>query len=91
MIGIFRDISERKKMEQRVRESERLASIGRLAAAIAHEIRNPLSAIKMNIQIVSRNLKLREFDKRRLEIATGEIKRLERIVEDVLNFPDLFK
>jgi signal transduction histidine kinase len=86
MIGIFRDISERKKMEQRMRESERLASIGQLAAAIAHEIRNPLSAIKMNIQILSRNLKLREFDKRRLEIATGEIKRLERIVEDVLDF-----
>jgi len=86
MIGIFRDISERKKMEQRMRESERLASIGQLAAAIAHEIRNPLSAIKMNIQIFSRNLKLREFDKRRLEIAAGEIKRLERIVEDVLDF-----
>jgi len=86
MIGIFRDISERKKMEQRVRESERLASIGQLAAAIAHEIRNPLSAIKMNIQILSRNLNLREFDKRRLEIADGEIKRLERIVGDVLDF-----
>ncbi|MCX8012395.1 MAG: PAS domain S-box protein, partial [Desulfobacterota bacterium] len=86
MIGIFRDISERKKMEQRVRESERLASIGQLAATIAHEIRNPLSAIKMNIQILSRNLKLQDLDERRFEIAAGEIIRLERIVKEVLDF-----
>lgn len=86
MIGIIRDISERKRMEQRVRESERLASIGQLAAAIAHEIRNPLSAIKMNVQILEKNLRLEGFNKRRLEIAAGEIARLERLVEDVLDF-----
>lgn len=86
MIGIFRDISERKKMEERVRESERLAAIGQLAATIAHEIRNPLSAIKMNIQILSRNLELRDLDRRRFEIAAGEIIRLEKIVKEVLDF-----
>jgi PAS domain S-box-containing protein len=86
MIGVVRDISERKRMEQKVRESERLASIGQLAAAIAHEIRNPLSAIKMNVQILANSLKLQGFNKRRLEIAADEIKRLERIVEDVLDF-----
>jgi PAS domain S-box-containing protein len=86
MIGITRDISERKRMEQRVRESERLASIGQLAAAIAHEIRNPLSAIKMNVQILEKNLALEGFNKRRLEIAAGEINRLDRVVEDVLDF-----
>ncbi len=86
IVGICRDISERKKMEQKILENERLASIGQLVTAIAHEIRNPLSAIKMNIQILSKNLNLQGFNKRRLEIATDEIKRLDRIVEDVLDF-----
>jgi len=85
-IGILRDISERKKMEQKIQDSQRLASIGQLAAAIAHEIRNPLSAIKMNIQILSKGIKLKGFNKRRLEIAADEINRLDRIIEDVLDF-----
>jgi signal transduction histidine kinase len=86
MIGILSDISERKKMEQKIFENERLASVGQLAATIAHEIRNPLSSIKMNIQILSKHLKLQGFNKRRLEIAADEIKRLNQIVEDVLDF-----
>ncbi|MBN2467458.1 MAG: PAS domain S-box protein, partial [Deltaproteobacteria bacterium] len=86
LVGIMRDISERRKMEQKILDSQRLASIGELAAAIAHEIRNPLSAIKMNIQILSKGIKLEGFDKRRLEIAADEINRLDRIVEDVVDF-----
>ncbi|HSB07475.1 MAG TPA: PAS domain S-box protein, partial [Thermodesulfobacteriota bacterium] len=86
MIGILSDISERKKMEQKILENERLASVGQLATTIAHEIRNPLSSIKMNIQILSKHLKLQGFNKRRLEIAADEIKRLNQIVEDVLDF-----
>ena len=86
MIGILSDISERKKMEQKILENERLASVGQLAATIAHEIRNPLSSIKMNIQILSKHLNLQGFNKRRLEIAADEIKRLNQIVEDVLDF-----
>ena len=86
MIGIMSDISERKKMEQKILENERLASVGQFAGTIAHEIRNPLSSIKMNIQILSKDLKLQGFNKRRLEIASDEIKRLNQIVEDVLDF-----
>ena len=72
--------------QRKVMESKRLATIGQLSANIAHEIRNPLSAIKTNIQLLSKNLKLQGFDKRRLEIATGEIRRLEHILEDTLDF-----
>ena len=77
---------EIKESEQKVMESKRLAAIGQLSANIAHEIRNPLSAIKTNIQILSKNLNLQGFDKRRLEIASGEILRLDRILEDTLDF-----
>ncbi|MEW6139336.1 MAG: ATP-binding protein [Thermodesulfobacteriota bacterium] len=86
IIGMFRDISERKRLEQRVLQHERLASIGQLASTIAHEIRNPLSAIKINIQILSKTLSLQGFDKERLEIAETEIKRLDRFVQDLLHF-----
>ena len=75
-----------RKSERKVMESRRMAAIGELSANIAHEIRNPLSAIKTNIQILSRNLNLQGFDKRRLEIASGEILRLDRILEDTLDF-----
>lgn len=86
MIGILSDISIRKKMEQELLENYRLASIGQLAADIAHEIRNPLSAIKTNIQVLSKSLKLQGFNKRRLEIASDEIMRLDRILADVMDF-----
>ncbi len=86
MIGILSDISERKKMEQKILENERLASVGQFATTIAHEIRNPLSSIKMNIQILSKHLKFQGFNKRRLEIVADEIKRLNQTVEDVTDF-----
>ncbi|MCF8062128.1 MAG: GAF domain-containing protein [Deltaproteobacteria bacterium] len=85
LVGIFRDISEQKQMEKKLMEQERLASIGRLSTNVAHEIRNPLSAIKMNIQILSKNLRLTGYNKRHLEIALGEIRRLDHILVDLMD------
>ncbi len=86
IIGISRDISERKRLEQKILRNERLASIGEVAASLAHEIRNPISAIKMSIQILSKNLKVHGFDKKRLDIATKEIKRLDDFLQNILDF-----
>lgn len=86
IIGMSRDISERKRLEQKVLENERLASIGELSSTLAHEIRNPLSAIKMTIQILSKNLKVEGFDKKRFDIALTEIRRLDRFLQDMLHF-----
>jgi PAS domain S-box-containing protein len=83
--GICRDITERTEMERRIRESERLAHIGQLTTSLAHEIRNPLSAIKMNIQILSKNLRLDGNDGRRGEIIGKEVSRLERILTEMLD------
>jgi PAS domain S-box-containing protein len=84
--GICRDITERIEMEKRIRESERLAHIGQLTTSLAHEIRNPLSSIKMNVQILSKNLKLDGNDGRRGQIIGREVSRLERILTEMLDF-----
>ncbi|MFH1115566.1 MAG: ATP-binding protein [Pseudomonadota bacterium] len=86
VIGISRDISERRRLEQKVLENERLASIGEVTSTLAHEIRNPLSAIKMTIQLLSKNLKVQGFDKKRFQLALTEIKRLDRFLQDMLHF-----
>ena len=84
--GICRDITERIETERRIRESERLAHIGKLATSLAHEIRNPLSSVKMNIQIILKNTQFNGNDKRRMEIIASETSRLERILDEMLDF-----
>lgn len=85
MIGICRDISARVAMEAKVREHERMAYVGHLTASLSHEIRNPLSSIKMNLQILSRKLELDGFDRRRLEITVQQVSRLEDILRQLLD------
>ncbi|MBF0508523.1 MAG: PAS domain S-box protein [Deltaproteobacteria bacterium] len=85
LIGICRDISERVAMESKVREHERLAYVGHLSASLSHEIRNPLSSIKMNLQILARKLYLGGYDRRRLEIIVHEVSRLEVILHQLLD------
>src|SRR4030043_608863 len=82
--GICRDTTERIETEKRIRESERLAHIGKLTTSLAHEIRNPLSSVKMNSQIILKNMDWGGNDKRRMEIIIHEISRLERILDEML-------
>jgi PAS domain S-box-containing protein len=84
-IGVCRDISERVAMEQKVRENERLAYVGHLAASLSHEIRNPLSSINMNLQILSETLQVDGFDRRRLDITVREVSRVENILRQLLD------
>ena len=85
-IGICRDITERSKMEKKIRESERMAYIGQITTSLSHEIRNPLSAVKMNLQILEKNPEIKGNDKRRISISIGETTRLERILTQLLDF-----
>ncbi|HVN22477.1 MAG TPA: ATP-binding protein [Syntrophorhabdales bacterium] len=84
--GICRDITKRVEIETRIREAERFAHIGKLTTSLAHEIRNPLSSVKMNSQILLKNTDFRGNDKRRMEIVVNEISRLERILDEMLTF-----
>ena len=85
-IGICRDITNRVRMEKKVRESERMAYIGQITTSLSHEIRNPLSAVKLNLQILKKNPKIKGNDQRRIDISAKEVNRLERILEEVLDF-----
>ncbi len=85
-IGICRDITNRVRLEKKMRESERMAYIGQITTSLSHEIRNPLSAVKMNLQILKKNSQIRGNDRRRIDISTKEVNRLERILEEVLDF-----
>ncbi len=79
-------VTERRRLEKQLEESERMASLGQMATSIAHEIRNPLSSIKMSLQILGRRLRLECNDARRLEIAEREIGRLEDLLSEMLDF-----
>lgn len=85
-IGICRDITERVRMEERVREAERMAYVGQVTTSLSHEIRNPLSAIKLNLQILDKKLDLTGNDQRRMAISLTQVVRLDRILTELLEF-----
>ena len=86
VIAIFQDLTEVKKLEARMRASDRLAAVGQLAAGIAHEIRNPLASISGSVEVLKDDLKLDGDDLRLLELILRESSRLNTILTDFLNF-----
>ena len=86
MIGVNIDITERKRAEDALRNSEKLAATGRLAATIAHEINNPLEAVTNFIFLARRNPDMPETAKRQLELADGELERVSHIAQQTLGF-----
>jgi two-component system, NtrC family, sensor histidine kinase HydH len=83
-IIVHRDITEFKNLEKKFYESQQLAALGQLSAGIAHEVRNPLSSIKMSLQILERRMKPEGNDLKRFQIAQTEVEHLERLVNDIL-------
>jgi PAS domain S-box-containing protein len=65
---------------------EKLAAVGQIASTLVHELRNPLSSIKMGMTTLSRRAELRDADRHILEVALREVSRLERIMRDILSF-----
>ncbi len=86
LVGVCQDLSEIKRMEQRMRQADRLAAIGRLAANIAHEIRNPLAALSGAIEQFSHEFALDEPRERLMQIALRESARLNRIISEFLDY-----
>lgn len=80
------DITDKKKLEAEILRSEKLAALGKMSAILAHEIKTPLTSIKMNVDILSQTLNLNDDDKECLEIIKKETNRLTQLVKEVLQF-----
>jgi signal transduction histidine kinase len=84
--SIARDITERKESERVVRNSEKLALVGKLAASTAHSIRNPLTSVKMRLFSLGRTLDLSSAQREDLDVISEEIRNVDNIVRGFLEF-----
>jgi two-component system sensor histidine kinase PilS (NtrC family) len=80
------DISAEKKMEELVKHRQRVETMGRISATIAHEIRNPLASIRGAVQEIGRSVTIPDNKKILLEIVLSESDRLDQIITDFLRF-----
>ncbi|MBN2515155.1 MAG: GHKL domain-containing protein, partial [Deltaproteobacteria bacterium] len=83
---LFRDLTEIRRLRQEIDRSHRLASLGRLAAGIAHEIRNPLSSIKGFATYFRERYNDIPEDRKTADIMIQEVERLNRVIGQLLEF-----
>ena len=82
----FQDLTDLKRLEREVETKNRMAAVGRLSAAIAHEIRQPLTAMAGALKELARLAPLDEDDKRLVQIVSRESERLNQIITDFLDY-----
>lgn len=85
-VFLFTDMTGIKQLEQQLRRSERLASLGKLAAGVAHEIRNPLGSIKGFATILAGRSQQDERSQEITRVMKDEVDRLNRVVTELLEF-----
>ncbi len=85
-IAIFTDLTREKELSARIREADRLAAIGELAASIAHEIRNPLASIRGSVEILAGDLELEGYQQQLLDLVLKESGRVNTIINDFLGY-----
>lgn len=86
ILVIFRDTTNRIALEKRMRRSERLVSLGTLAAGIAHEIRNPLTGISLLLDDLHDQMQSSTEERTIIQKALNEIEKLEKIITELLDF-----
>jgi two-component system sensor histidine kinase HydH len=86
LLILFRDLTEIQSLKREIETSRRLASLGRLAAGVAHEIRNPLSSIKGFATYFRERYRDNPDDRKTSEIMIQEVDRLNRVITQLLEF-----
>jgi signal transduction histidine kinase len=88
--GLIQDVDETQSELQKSRESllqaEKMALVGKLAAGMAHSIRNPFTSVKMRLFSLSRSLELSDTQKEDFEVISDEIRHIDTIVQNFLEF-----
>lgn len=83
---LFSDITEVQRLERQVKEMEKLATVGELAAGLAHEMKNPLAGIKTSLQLLLSDDLGKEFSERLSRVILRDIDRLDFLLKDFLIF-----
>lgn len=94
LIFTFQDLTKVRRLEFQMRQSEKMAAVGGLAAGIAHEIRNPLASISGSIQMLGASFSGRQEEEQKLmKIVLREIDRLNNLISEFLDFvrPDTLR
>ena len=89
VIAVVRDVTESRAMEENIKRTEQLTAMGKLASAVAHEVRNPLNAISMTAQRLDREFSPKENEDKYRELTQmikSESIRMNRIIEEFLKF-----
>jgi two-component system sensor histidine kinase PilS (NtrC family) len=86
MLAVCEDLSEIREMEARMREADRMATLGRMAANIAHEIRNPLASMSGAVEALARDLVAIDERQRLADIVLLESDRLNAIIRNFLDY-----
>jgi len=85
-VVIFQDLTEVRAMESRMKINDKLASVGQLAAGIAHEIRNPLASLSGSIQLLKAEMPHEESSDKLMEIVLRETDRLDNLLKNFLMY-----
>lgn len=86
-LSLIRDITQLRRLEREIKQKEKLAAVGQLAAGIAHEIRNPLASISGSLQLMVASTEgLSGEDKQLMKIALKEMDRLNNLISEFLDF-----
>lgn len=84
LLVVLNDVTEMKEMEMRIRQADRLAALGTLAAGLAHEIRNPLSAVKTFVQLLPKKMANPGFLEKFHITVPRELNRINSLIESLL-------
>ncbi len=83
--GIHRDLGEKKILEKQLVHTQKMESIGTLAAGVAHEVGNPLASISALVQVIQRST-TDNFAKEKLDLVKSQVTRISKIIRDLVDF-----
>jgi signal transduction histidine kinase len=85
-VYVLEDLTERRALEAQLRRNDRLASVGQLAAGVAHEVRNPLAIVRATAQLLALQAGDSEALTPYTQVLTSEADRIERLISDLLEY-----